>query len=62
MTFFKTFLLGIGTAYGIYYITRKGPDGRSILDDLLDRPDVFIKHAKDGLMEEAAHLVKEVVK
>ncbi len=37
MSSFKSFLLGIGVAYGVYYITRKDEAGRSLLDKLLER-------------------------
>ena len=58
----KPFLLGLLTAYGIYFITRKGPEGRSILDDLLDRPDVFLKNAKNGLLEDTAKVVRDIAR
>lgn len=58
----KPFLLGLLTAYGIYFITRKGPDGRSILDDLLDRPDEFLKKAKEDLLEDTAKVVRDIVR
>lgn len=62
MGHFRSYLLGMLTAYGIYFITRKGPDGRSILDDLLEHPDRYIKRAGEGLLEDAARAVKEVVR
>ena len=55
----KTFLLGVGTAYAVYYITRKQADGKSILDDLLDNPAVFMNKAKDYAIAEALHAVKK---
>ena len=54
----KTFLLGAGTVYAIYYITRKRPDGNSIMDDLLDNPSLFMRKAKDYAIEEAIQTVK----
>lgn len=54
----KTFLLGAGTAYAIYYITRKRPDGSSILDDLLDNPSEFMHKAKDYAIAEVIETVK----
>ena len=45
----KTFLLGVGTAYAIYFITRKRIDGTSILDDLLDNPSLFMNNAFAGV-------------
>lgn len=55
----KTFLLGAGTAYAIYYITKKRPDGTSILDDLLDNPSLFMNRAKDYAIDQAIQTVKE---
>jgi hypothetical protein len=62
MGHFKTFVLGMLVAYGVYYVTRKGQDGKSILDDLLDHPDIYLKRAKEGLLEDTARTVKEIVK
>ena len=62
MGHFKSFLLGMLTAYGVYYITRKGSDGRSILDDVLERPEKYLRQAKAGLIEDAAHVLKEIVR
>ena len=58
----KTFLLGAGTAYAIYFITRKRIDGTSILDDLLDNPSLFMNKAKDYAIAEVAHIVKQKLK
>lgn len=55
----KTFLLGVGTAYAIYFITRKRIDGTSILDDLLDNPSLFMNKAKDYAIAEIVHTVKQ---
>lgn len=57
----KTFLLGAGAAYAVYYITRKRPDGNSILDDLLDNPSLFMNKAKDYAIAEMIHTVKEKI-
>ena len=59
MSTIKTFLLGVGTAYAVYYITRKRPDGTSILDDLLDNPSLFMNRAKELAIEEVVHAVKQ---
>ena len=62
MGFFKAFTLGLLTAYGVYFITRKGPDGRSVLDDLIEKPDEFLKAAKGQLLTDAAGVVKDIVR
>lgn len=55
----KTFLLGAGAAYAVYFITKKCPDGTSILDDLLDNPSIFMNKAKDYAIGEAIHTIKD---
>ena len=62
MGHFKTFLLGMLTAYGIYYITKKGPDGKSILDDLLANPDDFIKNIAEYAKNDSIRIMKEVLR
>jgi hypothetical protein len=57
----KTFLLGAGTAYAIYYITKKRPDGTSLLDELLDNPSLFINRAKDYAIDQAIQTIKEKI-
>lgn len=59
MSHFKTFLLGIAVAYGVYYITRKGKDGRSILDEMLENPEDFAEKAKDYAIAEVVESVKD---
>ena len=49
----------MGAAYGIYYITRKSPDGRSILDELLEHPKDFLNKAKSYAMADVVHILKE---
>ncbi|MFC0513500.1 YtxH domain-containing protein [Mucilaginibacter angelicae] len=57
----KTFLLGAGTAYAIYFLTKKRADGTSILDDLLDNPAFFMNKAKEYAIDEAIRTVKEKI-
>jgi hypothetical protein len=59
MGHFKSFLLGLFTAYGIYYITKKTSDGKSILDDLLANPAEFMQKVKDNVMHDAAQTIKD---
>jgi hypothetical protein len=58
MGYFKTFLLGMGVAYGIYYITRKDDTGRSLLDELLEYPEKFAEQAKNYAVGETIKAVK----
>jgi len=39
MGHFKSFRLGLLTAYGVYCITRKNAEGRSMPDDILEDPE-----------------------
>jgi hypothetical protein len=59
MNYIKSFLLGIGVAYSVYYITRKDYNGRSILDDLLDHPEEFMDRAKKQAVADVVETVKE---
>ena len=47
MGLLKFIIVGAAVGYGINYITKKGPDGRSILDDIAENaPDWFDKAKK----------------
>lgn len=59
MGHFKSFLFGLFTAYGIYYITRKGSDGKSVLDELLADPADFMQKAKDHAVHDTVQAIKE---
>jgi len=55
----KSFMLGLFTAYGVYYLTRKGPDGKSVLDELLEDPSDFMRNAKDIAIRDSVQTVKD---
>lgn len=59
MGHYKTFLLGIGVAFGIYFITRKDENGVSILDELLDHPRDVMNNAKDYAIEQLIEKVED---
>ena len=46
MRLLKYIIVGAAVGYGINYVTKKGPDGRSILDDLTDKAPDWIEDAK----------------
>ena len=46
MGFIKTIAIGAAVAYGINYITKKGPDGRSIIDNLTENGPEWMDRAK----------------
>jgi hypothetical protein len=56
---FKAFLLGLFTAYGIYFVTRKGPDGKSTLDELIANPADFMHKAKDYAVQDTVKIIRE---
>lgn len=46
MGFIKTLAIGAAVAYGINYVTKKGPDGKSIIDNLVDNAPDWAERAK----------------
>ena len=46
MRVLKYALIGAAVAYGISYITKKRPDGSSILDDLCERSPEWLQKGK----------------
>ena len=49
----------MGTAYAIYYLTKKRPDGSSLLEDMLDNPALYLKKAKRELLTDAVETVSK---
>lgn len=62
MNYFKIFLLGVGTAFAVYYITKRDEDGKSILDNILDNPDELVDKAKEFAMETVERTVNQFTK
>lgn len=62
MNYFKVFLLGVGTAFAVYYITKKDEEGKSILDEILDNPDGLVDKAKEFAMETLERTVHQFTK
>jgi hypothetical protein len=61
MSLLKYIIVGAAVGYGINYITKKGPDGRSILDDITENaPDWFDKAKQYA--EDAVEQVGKTVK
>lgn len=49
MRLLKFLVVGAAVAYGINYVTKKGPDGKSIIDDLAENgPEWFDRVKKYG--------------
>jgi hypothetical protein len=51
MNLLKFIVVGAAVGYGINYITKKGPDGRSILDDIVEKAPEWFGKAKDFASE-----------
>jgi len=49
MSHFKSFMLGVGVSFSIYYLTKRGPDGRSVLDEIQDNPKEFMERGRSRL-------------
>jgi len=61
MGHFKTFMLGVAVAFGVYYITRKREDGTSMLDEILEHPSEFVDKAKDYAIDQAIRTLKQKI-
>ncbi len=46
MNLLRYIIVGAAVGYGIHYITKKGPDGRSIVDDITDNAPGWFDQAK----------------
>ncbi len=46
MSLLKFIVVGAAVGYGINYITKKGPDGKSILDDITENGPEWFDQAK----------------
>jgi hypothetical protein len=58
MNLWKFILVGAAVGYGINYITKKGPDGRSILDDITEKAPDWFDQAKK-FAEETVEQVRD---
>jgi hypothetical protein len=57
MNLLKFMIVGAAVGYGVNYIIKKGPDGRSIFDDLTDQAPNWFDKAK-GFATETIEQVK----
>ncbi len=51
MSILKFIIVGAAVGYGINYITKKGPDGRSIADNLVDKASDWFNDARELAVE-----------
>ncbi|MDF2432744.1 MAG: hypothetical protein JWP44_2375 [Mucilaginibacter sp.] len=61
MGLLKFIIVGAAVGYGINYLTKKGPNGRSILDDLTENAPDWFEKAKQ-YAEDAVDQVGRTVK
>jgi hypothetical protein len=47
MSLFKNLLIGAAVVAGVNYITKKRPDGRSMVDDIKDKAPEWMDKAKE---------------
>lgn len=60
MSLLKFIIAGAAVGYGINYITKKGPNGRSILDDITEKAPDWFDQAKK-FAGDTAEQVKQAV-
>jgi len=60
MGLLKFIVVGAAVGYGINYITKKGADGRSILDDITDNAPEYFDKAKKYAEDAVEQVVQKV--
>ncbi|TWJ03509.1 hypothetical protein JN11_01055 [Mucilaginibacter frigoritolerans] len=60
MGLLRFIVVGVAVGYGINYITKKGPNGRSILDDVTEKAPEWFDQAKK-FAEETIEQVKQTI-
>ena len=64
MGLLRFIVVGAAVGYGVNYITKKGPDGRSILDEFTENPPDWFEKAKkyaEDTVNQAVKTAKENV-
>lgn len=59
MGLLKFIAVGAAIGYGINYITKKGPNGRSILDDITEDAPQWFDKAKTYATEKVEQVVQQ---
>lgn len=59
MSLFKLILVGAAVGYGINYITKKGADGRSVLDDITENAPDWLDKAKKFAQDNIGPVVEQ---
>ncbi|MBK0380481.1 YtxH domain-containing protein [Mucilaginibacter segetis] len=60
MGLLRFIVVGAAIGYGINYITKKGPDGRSILDDITEEAPEWFDKAKEFATQTVEQVVEQV--
>ena len=60
MRLLKYIIVGAAVGFGINYITKKGEDGRSILDDITDKAPDWFDQAKRFTEETIGNISRSV--
>ena len=59
MGLLKFIAVGAAIGYGINYITKKGPNGRSVLDDITDDAPEWIEKVKKFAEDKIEQVVQQ---
>ena len=59
MGLLKFIAVGAAIGYGINYITKKGPNGRSILDDITEDAPEWLEKVKSFATEKVEQVVQQ---
>ena len=60
MRLLKYIIVGAAVGFGVNYITKKGEDGRSILDDLADKAPDWFDQAKRVAEDAVSNITRSV--
>jgi len=62
MGLLKFIIVGAAVGYGINYLTKKGADGRSVLDDITDSAPDWVDRAKKFAEDNIGQVVQQAQK
>ena len=60
MGLLKFIIVGAAVGYGVNYITKKGPHGRSILDDISENAPEYFDKAKKYAEDAVEQVIQKV--
>jgi len=58
MSLFKLILVGAAVGYGINYLTKKGTNGRSVMDDITENAPDWLDQAKKFAQDNLGSIVE----